>query len=277
MNNRGILPSLIHPEDIEKVEQAYMDLPVNGKMEVEHRVYDKNGNLKHIVTRAVLRKEAPESTGIVNGVTIDMTRVREIENKLKDHADEMETILESITDGFFAIDHNWQFTYVNREFERILQLSGNVLIGRNIWETVPGVEEMQMYSELYRAARENQTVHFVEYFPPLKKWLSVNAYPNKEGIAVYFRDITDERKHQIRIEEQNKRLTEIAWLQSHKVRGPVASILGLVQLFNYDDPSDPVNKEILEGIKYATTGLDDIIKEVVEKTTGFDEMEKLAK
>ena len=152
-----------------------------------------------------------------------------------------------------------------------------MLIGRNIWETVPGVEEMQMYAELYRAARENQTVHFVEYFPPLKKWLSVNAYPAKDGIAVYFRDITDERKHIIQIEEQNKRLTEIAWLQSHKVRGPVASILGLVQLFNYDNPADPVNKEILEGIKYATNGLDDIIKEVVDKTTSIADIDKLAK
>ena len=277
MENRGVLPSLIHPDDIEKVEQAYMQLSQTGRLDVEHRVYDKNGKLKYVITRAVLRKEAGDSAGIVNGVTIDVTREREIEKILSDKARETETILESITDGFFAINSNWEFTYVNKEFERILHLSGEVLIGRNIWETVPGVEEMQMYAELYRAARENQTVHFVEYFPPLKKWLSVNAYPAKDGIAVYFRDITDERKHIIQIEEQNKRLTEIAWLQSHKVRGPVASILGLVQLFNYDNPADPVNKEILEGIKYATNGLDDIIKEVVDKTTSIADIDKLAK
>ena len=61
------------------------------------------------------------------------------------------------------------------------------------------------------------------------------------------------------------------------MRGPVASILGLVQLFNYDNPADPVNKEILEGIKYATNGLDDIIKEVVDKTTSIADIDKLAK
>lgn len=269
MENAGILPSLVHPDDIEKVEHAYMALAAEGSMDVEHRVYDKNGTVKSVVTRAVLRRENETSPGFVNGVTMDVTRIREIERKLRDNSRELERIMESITDGFFAIDTEWRFTYVNKEFERILQLNGDVLIGRNIWDTVPGVEEMQMYSELYRASKENRTVHFEEYFPPLKKWLSVNAYPSKDGIAVYFRDVTEEKKRILKIEEQNKRLTEIAWLQSHKVRGPVASILGLIQLFNYDNPADPVNKEILEGIKYATTGLDDIIKEVVEKTTSM--------
>jgi hypothetical protein len=50
----------------------------------------------------------------------------------------------------------------------------------------------------------------------------------------------------------------------------VASILGLAQLFNYSDPSDPMNQEILEGIKFASTGLDNIIREVVDKTSNAD-------
>lgn len=271
MENRGILSSLVHPSDIDKVEQAYLGLVKTGSLNVEHRIYDKDGVLKIVNTKAVLKEHSAEHPGYVNGITIDVTRVREIERKLSESAKERENILDSITDGFFAINKKWEFTYVNKAFEHILQLSGQDLIGKNIWETIQGVEEMQAYSELYKAAKENQTVHFEEYFPPLKKWLSVNAYPAKEGLAVYFRDITEEKKRILKIEEQNKKLTEIAWLQSHKVRGPVASILGLIQLFNYNDPSDPINKEILEGVKYATNGLDDIIKEVVEKTTSMNE------
>jgi PAS domain S-box-containing protein len=271
MENRGILASLIHPGDIEKVEEAYLSLAKTGVLNVEHRVYDKDGVMKIIVTKAVLKKESEDKPGYINGITIDVTRMREIERKLMESARERENILESITDGFFAINKKWEFTYVNREFENILHLSGQDLIGKNIWETIQGVEEMQAYSELYKAVKENKTVHFEEYFPPLKKWLAVNAYPAKEGLAVYFRDITEEKNRILKIEEQNAKLTEIAWLQSHKVRGPVASILGLIQLFNYDDPADPVNKEILEGVKYATNGLDDIIKEVVEKTTSMHE------
>lgn len=91
------------------------------------------------------------------------------------------------------------------------------------------------------------------------------------------RDITDQRKHLFRIEKQNSTLREIAFIESHKIRGPVATILGLEQFFNYDDLSDPVNKEIMEGVKTVTIELDVFIHEVVRMTNEInreDEQQK---
>src|SRR6185437_7439605 len=85
------------------------------------------------------------------------------------------------------------------------------------------------------------------------------------GISCFSRDISEQKKHLLKIEAQNEKLKEIAWIQSHKVRGPVASILGLANLFN-DNPTDPINKQILDGIKTAVHNLDKIIREVVDKT-----------
>ena len=48
-----------------------------------------------------------------------------------------------------------------------------------------------------------------------------------------------------KIKTQNKKLLEIAFLQSHQIRRPVADILGLISIFNFDDPCDPENMEIL--------------------------------
>ena len=70
----------------------------------------------------------------------------------------------------------------------------------------------------------------------------------------------------LQIEEQNRVLMEIAAIQSHKVRGPVATILGLGQFFNYDDLGDPVNKTLMEGIQKVSEDLDVIIREVVRKS-----------
>jgi signal transduction histidine kinase len=80
------------------------------------------------------------------------------------------------------------------------------------------------------------------------------------------RDITAETEHLIKIQQQNEKLNEIAGLQSHQVRGPVATILGLAQLINASDPNDPTNLKVLEGIKEVATDLDNIIKDVVAKT-----------
>ena len=125
---------------------------------------------------------------------------------------------------------------------------------------------MQFHQELHRAFDEQVSVHFEEYIQEKQKWFSVNAYPANEGLAVYFRDITDEREYRIRIEERNKLLTDIAWIQAHKIRGPVANILGLSHLFNYENPTDPINKEILDNLRVTINDLDEVIKEVVQKT-----------
>lgn len=69
-----------------------------------------------------------------------------------------------------------------------------------------------------------------------------------------------------KIDEQKQKLKKIAWVQSHKMRSPVASILGMANLFNYNNPSDPVNTEILNNIKELTLNLDAMIHEVDELT-----------
>ncbi len=69
-----------------------------------------------------------------------------------------------------------------------------------------------------------------------------------------------------KMDEQKQKLKKIAWVQSHRMRSPVASILGMANLFNYSDPSDPVNTEILNNIKELTLNLDAMIHEVDELT-----------
>lgn len=72
-------------------------------------------------------------------------------------------------------------------------------------------------------------------------------------------------KQMDRIKQQTDVLKEISHMQAHDVRGPVASILGLVQLFNLKDYTDPINKVILEGVSNATQKLDAAVQEVIKR------------
>ncbi|MEZ5016820.1 MAG: hypothetical protein R2800_07195 [Flavipsychrobacter sp.] len=83
--------------------------------------------------------------------------------------------------------------------------------------------------------------------------------------------LADERANEIkthlhRIENQNEKLKEISWLQSHKVRSQVATILGLCQFIDERNISDKTAVEALKGIKQATEELDKVVKEINEKT-----------
>ena len=78
-------------------------------------------------------------------------------------------------------------------------------------------------------------------------------------------------RHRERIEKQKKLLGEIANIQSHDVRGPVSTIMGLTQIYNYDDPSDPTNEIVINGLDEVTKKLDIIVKDLVinENTVGW--------
>lgn len=78
-------------------------------------------------------------------------------------------------------------------------------------------------------------------------------------------------RHRLRIEKQKKLLGEIANIQSHDVRGPVSTIMGLTQIYNYNDPSDPTNEMVINGLAEVTKKLDIIVKDLVinENTVGW--------
>ncbi|MEY4576908.1 MAG: hypothetical protein RL701_1611, partial [Pseudomonadota bacterium] len=54
-----------------------------------------------------------------------------------------------------------------------------------------GTESERAYR---RAMSGSETVRFEQFYPPLDRWLGADAHPTREGIAVYFRDVTERRK-----------------------------------------------------------------------------------
>jgi len=216
----------------------------------------------HIFTHQILF----EGTTCKLVMALDIDEVVKAEKILNEKAREIENILESITDGFFTVNKNWEFTYINKEFERILKRNRGDLLGKNLWEAFPEVVELDFYTQYHKAMDENVSVHFEEYNPVICCWLAVNAYPTDAGLAIYFIDNTDQKNYQQKIESQNKQFKEIAWVQAHQIRGPVSNLLGLVELFNIKQPNHPDNLELLARVKHTAIQMDESIKEIVYLT-----------
>lgn len=105
--------------------------------------------------------------------------------------------------------------------------------------------------------------------------LAFFIYSNYSTQKKYNELLSKEKKgHLAHIEAQSNVLTDIARIQSHDVRGPVATILGLVQLYNHDDPADPDNKKVIEGIGSMTEQLDSVVKEVIIKENKLRKQKK---
>ena len=80
----------------------------------------------------------------------------------------------------------------------------------------------------------------------------------------------EKKKHLARIEEQTSVLSEIAYTQSHEVSGQVATILGLVDVFNFNDTTDPDNNVVIHGIAEVSHKLDKIVKEMIVKENNLN-------
>ncbi len=100
------------------------------------------------------------------------------------------SILESVTDAFYAFDGEWRFTYVNRQAERLLRRPREEMLGRIIWQEFPEVVGTRLEAEYRRAVAERVPVAVEEFYAPLGVWFEVRAYPSSDGLAVYSHDIS---------------------------------------------------------------------------------------
>jgi PAS domain S-box-containing protein len=91
-----------------------------------------------------------------------------------------------------------------------------------------------------------------------------------ERTANILRVLLENKKNQDHIIDQNKRLQEIATISSHEIRRPVATILGLVNLFDHEYINNSMNKEILAHLDSTAKELDSVIHTIVEKTIFLD-------
>jgi PAS domain S-box-containing protein len=138
---------------------------------------------------------------------------REIELRAEAEAarDSALSVLESITDGFFTLDKNWCFTYVNPTGEILLGAKQEELLGKNHWDLYPTMKGTLGEREYRRAVREGVAVEFETFYVPWQKWFGVKAYPTEAGgISVYFRDITNRKKDEEALRETEERFRQLA-------------------------------------------------------------------
>ncbi len=228
--------------------------------------YKKNGEAFWI--QFSISPVADENGWFTHWIAIerDVTEQKNIEQNLRAAYEERNAILESIGDAFFAMDNHYVVTYWNSKAEILMKKSRQEIIGRDLRDVYPPYPGRITYLHYNKAMAENKAQYFEVYNADVDGWFDVSVFPSSGGLSVYFRDVTDRLRHQKAIEEQNKKLREIAWMQSHVVRAPLSKIMGLVNLIK-DEAVPYVEKMAL--LAYLTASaheLDEIINSIANST-----------
>ena len=113
-------------------------------------------------------------------------------------------ILESINEGFFAFDPEWTCTYVNEKGVILTGVPREQLLGKKLQELIPSAVSGRERAELHRAVSERVPIQFEHYYAPLDAWFEVSAYPSRDGIALFLRDVSEKKRFQERFQETQK-------------------------------------------------------------------------
>ena len=130
---------------------------------------------------------------------------KQVEAKLRSTDEQIVNFLEGMSDAFFALDTQWRFSYVNYKAAQYLQRSPEELFGKNFWEEFPGLVNSVFYDQYHKAVAKQVGVIFEKYYRPLKVWWEVRVFPSRDGISVFFHDITTRKKMESALrKERNK-------------------------------------------------------------------------
>ncbi len=103
-------------------------------------------------------------------------------------------ILESISGGFFALDTNLHFTYLNNAAEEGTGLRRADVIGKHVFEIFPNAEKAELGEKYIRAYETKTFQSLVSQYKDgsHEKWFDIRIYPNENGLGVFFQDVTEQ-------------------------------------------------------------------------------------
>jgi PAS domain S-box-containing protein len=111
-------------------------------------------------------------------------------------------LLENIADAFMLFDFDYRITYMNPAAEHVADVQTGQLLGHTLWEAWPNARDSEVARRCRIAIETGEAQHFdFCYFEKdVPRWLELHAYPNEDGFAVSFRDVTAFKREQARRE-----------------------------------------------------------------------------
>ena len=130
----------------------------------------------------------------------------------------LNTILDGIGDGFYALDCDWRIILFNSEAARHFRRPREEMLGRTLWDALPGSRETALGRLFTATMASRETVRSETesvIFPG--NWIAYRLFPLGDGLGVVFRDMTARK----RAEAQRDLLTKEL---EHRVKNTLATV-----------------------------------------------------
>jgi PAS domain S-box-containing protein len=233
---------------------------------------DAEGNKRHFL--AYIFPIIGTEEKLIGGWAIDVSELLAAEDTIRLHSH----IMDNVELAIFATDMEGRIFYWNKHAGMMYHCSAEEAIGQKAIDVIhsPGGQFAELVKtnisgqafsgEFDVALRDGSSFPVYISGAPVKYSTTVQS-----GVIVISRDVSERmnarKKMEVylqTVENQNKKLREIAFQQSHVVRRPLANILGLIPLL-WEKITDEEGRSVLTLLQDSAEELDDVIKTTVQQ------------
>jgi PAS domain S-box-containing protein len=268
----------VHPEDLDRVEkslEASLRDPSAKKWIEDYRYLKKDGTYAWVIDKGLIIRDRDNHAIRVVGALQDISELKKNQESLIQSQENYKNMFSNNPTPLWTYDmESKRFSMVNDAALKLYGYTRAEFLKLNLFSI--RIEEEHEKLRKYLESKAFLEDLNVEYeWTHLKKdgtemIVDVVSHPmlinGRRSRLVAIKDITDKKKDRQEILAQNQRLREIAQISSHETRKPLASILGLVTLFDKENLANPLNKEIVQYLDVTAHELDTVIHNIVKKT-----------
>lgn len=217
------------------------------------------------------------NTEYIVGTSKNITELKRNRDQLAESENTLQSIINSSDNVLIYLGLDLRVIYANkRAQEHAMRLFGEPFrIGEYVYTLYPPEakkeveEDISILKEKKRVLMVEKEVAYPdgERFWFLRRYYAVyDADEQMTGVVIASVNITDQKLHQEEIKKHTSRMREIATIQSHEIRRPLANVIGLVDLIDMRAKSLEENEQILNYLKVSARELDKLITRIVDTT-----------
>lgn len=259
----------VHPDDLNRIVESYKEILEKKlkKRVVEYRLKTSNGSYKYIFDQGYLIYDENQNFVRMIGALKDIDQLKRVNNENRQLAD----IITKVNNMIVVQDASNGISWVNEAFEKFTGYTLNDVKGKLPHQVLSGPEtDIDITNRILEGKRnfERFAYEIINYTKHQHKyWVNIEFTPiftsegKPDGYICIHSDITARKEKEEKIGKQNEILRNIAWMSSHELRRPVASILGLIELIKETD-NEPDRDESIKMLYTCTKHLDEIVHKI---------------
>jgi len=269
--------SFIHPDDFDYVMKMTKDSEASlTNNTFFHRIVRRDGTVRHVYSQSQYELNEEGKPIGVYGVVHDITELKEHEEEIRKSNERFKLVMKATREAIIDWDIESDTTVWGDAFYELFGYNASTSHDHLWSENIHPDDKARVMSELQKAMHDKSNDMFFAEFRFLKANREI-AYVQHRGIFIRDKngkpirviasmvDVTTTRERLHKIEVQNAALKEIAWIQAHLVRAPLASLMGLVALMKSKDEYGINEADLIDKIQTEAFNLDEIINTIVRK------------